>query len=121
MVAVVAGSINFTMPDAGLEGRRPRPDLFINSSHVVCHLTHGFSAAGVPNNEFGSVHNGSIDRAISEPAWRAKAEFRLDTRNKTDIDRFEFGFIQIMFDGQFLMQYAGARPQLGSLSIQPDF
>jgi hypothetical protein len=121
MVAVVAGSISFTMPDAGLEGRKPRPDLFINSSHVVCHLTHGFNAAGVPNNEFGSVNNGSIDRAVSEPAWRAKAEFRLDTRDKTEIDKFEFGFIQIMFDGQFLMQYAGARPQLGSLSIQPDF
>ena len=69
MVAVVAGSIKFTMPDAGLEGRKPRPDLFINSSHVVCHLTHGFNSAGVPNNEFGSVNNGSIDRAISEAAW----------------------------------------------------
>ena len=40
MVAVVAGSIKFTMPDAGLEGRTPRPNLFMNSSHVVCHLTH---------------------------------------------------------------------------------
>ena len=50
MVAVVAGSIQFTMPDAGLEGRKPRPNLFINSSHVVCHLTHGFNSGGVPNN-----------------------------------------------------------------------
>jgi hypothetical protein len=121
MVAVVAGSIKFTMPDAGLEGRRPRPDLFMNSSHVVCHLSHGFNAGGVPSNEFGSVNNGSIDRAISEAAWRAKAEFRLDTSDAAEIAKFEFGFIQIMFDGQFLMQYAGAKPQLGSLSIQPDF
>jgi hypothetical protein len=121
MVAVVAGSVKFTMPDAGLEGRKPRPNLFINSSHVVCHLSHGFNPAGVPNNEFGSVNNGSIDRAISEAAWRAKAEFRLDTRDKAEIAKFEFGFIQIMFDGQFLMQYAGAKPQLGSLAIAPDF
>ena len=121
MVAVVAGSIQFTMPDAGLEGRKPRPNLFINSSHVVCHLTHGFNSGGVPNNEFGSVNNGSIDRAISEAAWRAKAEFLLDTSDKAEIAKFEFGFIQIMFDGQFLMQYAGAKPQLGSLAIAPDF
>ena len=121
MVAVVAGSIKFTMPDAGLEGRKPRPALFINSSHVVCHLTHGFNSAGVPNNRFGSVNDGSIDRAISEAAWRAKAEFRLDTSDKAEIAKFEFGFIQIMFDGQFLMQYAGAKPQLGSLAIAPDF
>jgi len=121
MVAVVAGSIKFTMPDAGLEGRKPRPDLFINSSHVVCHLSHGFNSAGVPSNEFGSVNNGPIDGAIAEAAWRAKVEFRLDTKDKAEIARFEFGFIQIMFDGQFLMQYAGAKPQLGALSIRPDF
>jgi len=121
MVAVVPGSIKFTMPDAGLEGRKPRPALFVNSSHVVCHLTHGFNAGGVPNDEFGSVNNGSIDRAISEAAWRAKAEFRLDTSDKAEIAKFEFGFIQIMSDGQFLMQYAGARPPLGSLAISPDF
>jgi hypothetical protein len=88
---------------------------------VVCHLTQGFNSAAVPNSEFGSVTDGSIDKAISEPAWRAKAEFQLDTDDSSQIDQFEFGFIQIMFDGLFLLQYAGAKRALGAISIQPDF
>jgi hypothetical protein len=120
-VNVVPGSIKITMPKDLGDGRKPLPALFVGATSVVCHLTQGFNSAGVPNNEFGALTGGSIDTAINGPAWRAKGEFEIDTDNQPLLDQYEFGFIQIMFQGTFLLQYAGARPALGSIAMQPNF
>src|SRR6185369_13533298 len=77
-VNVVPGSVKITMPKDLKDGRKPVPALFVGATNVACHLSEGFNKAAVPNSEFGSLTDGSIDAAINGPAWRAKGEFEID-------------------------------------------
>lgn len=90
------------------DGRNAVPALFMNDTQVMCHLTHGFNKTAA-----------TLDQAITDQAWRARADFQLTTANRAEIDKFDFGFIQIMFEGGFLIDYAGRKRQLGSVRISP--
>jgi len=90
------------------DGRNALPNLKIGDESVICHLTHGFNPGAT-----------TLDQAIVDQAWRARADFQLDTADKVEIDKFDFGFIQIMYQGGFLLDYAGRKTQLGSVRISP--
>lgn len=118
---VIPGSVKVTMPKDRGDGRKPAPSLFMGNTAIVCHLSEGFKKERVPDTSWGAQMDGSIDSAVSREAWVAKAEFDLDTDDATLINQWDYGFIQIMYAGQFYMQYAGAKSGLGSIAIEPDF
>jgi hypothetical protein len=90
------------------------PALFAGAS-VIAHLTKGFSPAGVA----AAIATGNSKLAFSGQAWTATADFKLDTADKTEIGKFEFGFIQTAFSGLFNLQYAGAKRLTGGIVISP--
>ena len=119
MVDIVPGSLTFTMPREMPSGLKAKPRLFMNDTNVVCHLSEGFTAAGVPKTSFGGPGGNSLLSAVTGFAWMANADFDLDTDDAAQIAKFDFGFVQMANEGQFSVEYAGAKAPLGSIALSP--
>lgn len=80
------------------------PALKVMSSHVVAHLTKGFSVDG--------------DTEAFLPAVSINGTVQVSFGSRAELDRFKFGFIQIHRINRLDMFYAGKTVSDGAITIQ---
>lgn len=88
-----------------------KPALDLSRTWAVLHLTQGCKTSEIPTLDAGR----KVEEVISGAAWSGQSDFKLKAGARAA--DFEYGYTQTATFGTFYAQYAGEKPQLGSISV----